>query len=83
MIKLTELLKEEEGYKPYMFSPVGFGCHVCKFHFMEDGVHKCNNLDYIEYMGTEDLIDEQGNPIQDPSKWCSNWFLPKDAKTHK
>lgn len=83
MIKLTELLKEEEGYKPYMFSPVGFGCHVCKFHFMEGKIHKCNNLDYIEYMGTEDLIDEQGNPIQDPSKWCSNWFLPKDAKTHK
>ena len=19
-----------------------------------------------------------GNPIKDPSKWCSNWFLPKN-----
>ena len=80
MIKLLDILREEEeeGYKPYMYSPVGFSCHVCKFHYIKDGVHKCNNTDYIEYMGTEELVDEKGNPIEDPSKWCSNWFLPKE-----
>jgi hypothetical protein len=28
-------------------------------------------------MKTNELIDEEGNQIKDPSKWCSNWFLPK------
>jgi hypothetical protein len=85
MIRLVDLLqdKNEDSYKPYMYSPVGFGCHVCKFHYQEDGVHKCNNTDYIDYMGTENLIDEEGNPVEDPSKWCSNWFLPIDANPNK
>jgi hypothetical protein len=29
-------------------------------------------------MGTAELIDNEGNQIKDPSKWCSNWFLPKE-----
>ena len=77
MIKLINLLKEEESYKPYMYSSHGFGCHVCKFYYKEDGVHKCNNEDYMKYMGTGELLDENKKPIQDPSKWCSNWFKPK------
>jgi hypothetical protein len=31
-------------------------------------------------MGTAELIDNDGNPIKDPSKWCSNWFLPKQEE---
>jgi hypothetical protein len=39
MIKLTDLLKrttQSEKSSPYMHSPVGFGCHVCKFYYVED-----------------------------------------------
>jgi hypothetical protein len=40
----------------------------------------CASTDYQEYMGTSELIDNDGNQIKDPSKWCSNWFLPKQEK---
>ena len=43
MIKLVDLLegKKEEKYPPYMYSPVGFGCHVCEYYYMEDdNIHK-------------------------------------------
>ena len=79
MIKLAELLnKSPQGeYPPYMYSPVGFSCAVCKYHYIEDGKHMCSNPNYKEYMGTDELIDNEGNPIKDPTKWCSNWFMPK------
>ena len=78
MIKLIDLLKEEKGekYPPYMYSPVGFGCHVCEYYYKEDGLHHCSNKEYQKYMGTNELIDNEGNQIKDPSKWCSNWFHP-------
>lgn len=80
MIKLKDLLQEEtEHYKPYMYSQVGFGCHVCKFYYKEEGIHKCDNVDYQKYMGTEELLDENRKPIKDPSKWCSNWFKPNNS----
>ena len=81
MIKLIDILIEGnkvEEYPPYMFSPVGFGCHVCKYHYVDGEKHMCSNSNYQEYMGTAELIDNEGNPIKDPSKWCSNWFLPKE-----
>ena len=37
---------EEEEYPPYMFSPIGFGCHVCKYYYVEDGKHMCSNEKY-------------------------------------
>ncbi len=44
---LKNRLKEQEGeepeYLPYMYSPIGFGCHVCKFHYIEDEKHMCSN----------------------------------------
>lgn len=78
MIKLIDILKESEGEpKPYMYSPVGFSCAVCEYHYMENGNHHCSNKYYQEYMGTDELVDENGQQIQDPTKWCSNWFEPK------
>lgn len=78
MIKLTDLIKEEkEEYPPFMYSPVGFSCHVCEYYYMEDDKHKCRNKHYQEYKGTDELVDDQGNQIKDPKKWCSNWFHPK------
>lgn len=84
MIKLVELLEHKDGgeYPPYMFSPIGFGCHVCEYYYYEwenkvEGKHMCSNEHYQEYMGTAELVDEEGNQIKDPSKWCSNWFHPK------
>jgi hypothetical protein len=82
---LKNRLKEQEGeepeYLPYMYSPIGFGCHVCKFHYIEDEKHMCSNKQYQEYKGTAELVDDEGNPIKDPSKWCSNWFLPKEDES--
>ena len=87
MIKLTDLLKEspESSYAPYMYSPIGFSCAVCKYHYIEDGKHKCKNKYYQDYISNEflaledvaELVDTNGNPIEDPTKWCSNWFMPK------
>lgn len=78
MIKLIDLLKETEGEpKPYMYSPVGFSCAVCEYHYQDNGKHMCSSKHYQQYMGTNELVDEQGQPIKDPTKWCSNWFEPK------
>jgi len=76
-------LKEHEGeeYPPYMFSPIGFGCHVCKYYYVEDEKHMCSNKQYQDYKGTAELVDDEGNQIKDPSKWCSNWFMPKEDET--
>jgi hypothetical protein len=62
-----------------MYSPVGFSCNVCKFmHFNKDeSRYTCANPNYQEYMGTHYLVDNNNQPIKDPSKWCSNWFIPK------
>ncbi len=84
MIKLQELLEDEKQqhssfYSAYMHSKQGFGCHVCRYYYIEKGVHRCNNEEYIEYMGTEDLLTKRGgDKINDPSQYCSNWFKPND-----
>lgn len=71
-------MKEHEGgQKPYMYSPVGFSCAVCEYYYKEGDKRMCKNQDYADYAGTNELIDESGNQIEDPSKWCSNWFEPK------
>ena len=80
MIKLIELLKEESSeQKPYMYSPVGFSCAVCEYmnYNKEEDRYTCSNPDYQSYMGTYYLVDDNRQPIQDPTKWCSNWFEPK------
>ena len=74
---ILEQAKKKEEYPPYMFSPVGFSCAVCKYYSMKDGKHMCGNENYKAYKGTAELVDEEGNQIKDPTKWCSNWFLPK------
>jgi hypothetical protein len=73
----AKLINEGEEYPPYMYSPVGFSCAVCAAHYIKDGKHMCNAPEYIAYKGTEELVDDNGNPITDPTKWCSNWFWPK------
>lgn len=82
MIKLSRLIKEQEDDNqvspPYMYSPDGFGCHVCRFYYKEKDKHMCSSEHYKRHTGTHELIDEQGNQIEDPSKWCSNWFLPNE-----
>ena len=79
-MKLTEILnevKEDKKYPPYIYSEDGFGCHVCKFYYLKKDKHMCGNEEYKKYKGTDELVDKDGNQIKDPSKWCSNWFLPK------
>lgn len=80
MIKLKELLENgKEQYDPYMYSKQGFGCHVCKYYYLKEGVHMCGNEHYQRYMGTDVLLTKKGGePITDPSRYCSNWFKPND-----
>ena len=68
---------EEGEYPPYMYSPIGFSCAVCKYHYIEDKKHMCKNKQYQENKGTAELVDDEVNQNKDPSKWCSNWFMPK------
>lgn len=84
MIKLGDLLKENgaEEYPPYMYSSVGFGCHVCSYleHNEKEGNYICKNSHYQKHMGTSTIIDpETKEPVPGDQlhKYCSNWFKPK------
>jgi hypothetical protein len=78
VIKLADLIKESlEKHIPYMYSQDGFGCHVCKYYIKDFDVHKCSNSNYVNLKGSMTLTDNDGYPINDPSKWCSDWFEPK------
>ncbi len=77
VIKLVDLIKEaEDVHKPYMFSQQGFGCHVCKYYSKTNDLHYCDNEHYRNLKGTSVLTDDKQQPINDPSKWCSDWFEP-------
>lgn len=77
-------LKEHEGeeYPPYMYSPVGFSCAVCKYlnYNKDEGKYTCANTNYEKHMGTHFIIDpETREPVEKENlnKYCSNWFMPK------
>ena len=78
MIKLIDLLKEDKnGSPPYMYSPVGFGCHVCKYlnYNKDEAKYTCSNADYQKYMGTYYLVDpETKEPVskENLKNYCSN-----------
>ena len=74
-----ELIQEDESTPPFMFSPIGFSCAKCKYinWNKDESRWTCGNTEYQEWAGTHYLNDEKGNPIEDPNKWCSNWFEPK------
>jgi hypothetical protein len=83
--RLTEETENSE-YSPYMYSEKGFSCKVCKFVAFNKDEDRwtCSNSEFQKYQqdkGIEKskahyLLDNDKNPIEDPSKWCSNWFLP-------
>ena len=75
---LTEMSPSERAeYPPYMYSAQGFGCHVCEYYYKDQEKHMCSNKHYAKLKGTNELVDDRGKQIKDPSKWCSNWFKPK------
>ncbi len=81
MIKLTDLIKEDQSSKPYIYSEKGFGCHVCKYlnYNKDEGAYTCSNSNYEEYMGTYFLIDpdtKERVSKENLKKYCSNWFEP-------
>jgi hypothetical protein len=82
MYSLLELLKlqEDASSKPFMYSPIGFSCNVCKYlnYNKDEARYTCGSTEYQKWAGTHFLNDEKGEPIKDPSKWCSNWFEPKN-----
>jgi hypothetical protein len=64
-----------------MYSPVGFSCAVCKYHYIEDEKHMCSNKQYQEYKGTAELVDDEGNQIKDPTKFkAAHDVLLKELK---
>ena len=80
MIKLTDLISEEYGggeysipsnHVAFMHSPDGFSCANCKYYYHEDNKHKCGNDYFQKWNGSEIM------KIEDPTKWCSDWFEPK------
>lgn len=90
MIKLLDILNEaeEQQYPPFMYSPVGFSCKVCKFlnYNKDEDRWVCANTNYQKYMQSLGVAENRSHyildpetkePIKDPAKWCSNWFLPK------
>lgn len=89
MIKLMELLQEDEGGSPpFMYSPVGFSCAVCEYLVRNKDEDRwvCANKDYQKYMQSIGIPENKAHyllnpetkePIEDPKKWCSNWFEPK------
>jgi len=80
MISLIKLLQEEikgditlpSNHQPFMYSPDGFSCAVCKYYSYENDQHICGNQYYEAWNGNA-VMD-----IKDPTKWCSDWFEPKN-----
>lgn len=83
----NEVTMDDSYYPPMMYSEKGFSCKACKFlnYNKEENRWTCANTDFQKYqesIGIEKsrshyLLDDKGNPIEDPSKWCSNWFKPR------
>jgi hypothetical protein len=68
------------GHKPYMVLAKGgtgpFSCANCTAMYEKDGEYHCKSPDYQAYMGGSLLVDENGDPLEDPSISCSDWFTP-------
>ena len=87
---ILEQAKEKEEYPPYMYSPVGFSCAVCKYHYMEDDKHMCENKQYQEYKGTAEIVDDNGDKlgsnkvgeiwVTSLSKACGYWNKIEQTK---
>ena len=45
---------------------------------MNEPIYIPRHLYHRVIKGTAELVDNVGNQIKDPSKWCSNWFMPKE-----
>lgn len=68
-------------HKPYMVLSKGgtgpFSCANCTAMYEKDGEYHCKSPDYQEYMGGSLLVDNDGEPLDDVSRACSDWFHPK------
>lgn len=68
-------------HQPYMVLSNGgtgpFSCAGCKYHFVKAGAHRCDRAEFVKFTGGSVLLDNDGNPLDDPSRACSDWFEPK------
>jgi hypothetical protein len=84
MISLIKILKEHgegEEYPPYMYSSVGFGCHVCEYlaRNKDEDRWVCTNKEYQEYIGTHYLIDpETKEPEEAPKELYAHIIKDED-----
>src|SRR5258708_36128931 len=68
-------------HKPYMVLSTGgtgpFSCANCVALYEKGDEYHCKSPDYTAFMGSSLLVDENGAPLNDPSRACSDWFSPK------
>jgi hypothetical protein len=71
------------NHEPYMVLPKGgtgpFSCANCTHLFRKAGTYRCGSREFVQFNGDSTLRDAQGNPLDDPSRACSDWFAPKET----
>jgi len=70
-------------HRPYMVLSRGgsgpFNCQNCKaFSQDEHGCYRCSSPEFQAFMGTSLLPDENGRPLDDPTRSCSDWYQPRE-----
>lgn len=73
-----------KSHTPYMVLPKGgtgpFSCAHCDALYVEDGQARCGRQEFVDFNhGSPVLPDEKGDPLDDPSRACSDWFSPRGA----
>lgn len=66
-------------HQPYMVLPRnndGFSCANCRFMKSSGGMHHCLNPNFAAFMKDTLLRDARGEPLDDPTRACSDWFEP-------
>lgn len=68
------------GHRPYMVLAKGgtgpFSCTSCSFLRKKGDENHCATPLFKEFTGSTLLTDEKGDPLDDPSRACSDWFDP-------
>lgn len=70
-----------ENHQPYMVldkgGTGGFSCANCNALFRKAGTYRCGRPEFMRFNGDSTLRDNEGKPLDDPSRACSDWFQPK------
>jgi len=68
-------------HDPYMVLPHGgtgpFSCANCNAFSNQGGINRCSRGEFVDFNGSDVLPDENGHPLNDPTRACSDWFWPR------